>query len=81
MNAAKAFKLGYEIHSIDLPPDARHVEHPGQEHGRLVQGLAGVHLHRGNGVEVALEQWQKLGRPKTAVVLCRRRSQNRSETN
>ena len=60
----KAFKLGYEIHSIDLPPDADHVEHPGQEHGRLVQGLAGVHLHRGNGVEVALEQWQKLGCPK-----------------
>jgi Methyltransferase domain len=59
-----AFKLGYEIHSIDLPPDASHVEHPGQDHGRLVQGLAGVHLHRGNGVEVALEQWQKLGRPK-----------------
>jgi hypothetical protein len=60
----KAFKLGYEIHSIDLPPDASHVEHPGQEHGRLVRGLAGVHLHRGNGVEVALAQWQKLGRPK-----------------
>ena len=59
-----AFKLGYEIHSIDLPPDASHVEHPGQDHGRLVQGLVGVHLHRGNGVEVALEQWQKLGRPK-----------------
>jgi cephalosporin hydroxylase len=60
----KAFKLGYEIHSVDLPPDASHVEHPGQEHGRLVRGFAGVHLHRGNGVEVALEQWQRLGRPK-----------------
>jgi cephalosporin hydroxylase len=59
-----AFKLGYEIHSIDLPPEATHVEHPGQEHGRLVQGLAKIHLHRGNGVEVALKQWQKLGRPK-----------------
>jgi hypothetical protein len=60
----EAFKLGYEIHSIDLPPNATHVEHPGQEHGRLVHGLASVHLHRGNGVEVALDQWQKLGRPK-----------------
>ena len=35
----KAFKLDYEIHSVDLPPDASHVEHPGQEHGRLVKGL------------------------------------------
>ena len=60
----RAFELGYEIHSIDLPPDASHVEHPGEEHGRLVKGLAGVHLHRGNGVEVALDQWRKLGRPK-----------------
>ena len=60
----KAFKLGYEIHSIDLLPDASHVEHPGQEHGRLVRGLARVHQHRGNGVEVALDQWRKLGRPK-----------------
>jgi cephalosporin hydroxylase len=60
----KAFKLGYAIHSIDLPPDANHVEHPGQEYGRLVKGLVGVHLHRGNGIEVALEQWRKLGCPK-----------------
>jgi cephalosporin hydroxylase len=60
----QAFRLGYEIHSIDLPPDAEHVEHPGQEHGRLVRGLDKVHLHRGNGVKVAIEQWRKLGRPK-----------------
>lgn len=59
----QAFKLGYEIHSIDLPPDATHVEHPGQEHGRLVRGLDKVHLHRGNGVKVALELWQRLGGP------------------
>ena len=60
----QTFKLDYEIHSVDLPLDGTHVEHPGQEHGRLVRGLPGVHLHRGNGVEVALAQWQKLGRPK-----------------
>jgi hypothetical protein len=63
----ETFKLGYEIHSIDLLPDASHVEHPGQEHGRLVRGLARVHLHRGNGVEVALEQWHACGRPKRAL--------------
>ena len=60
----ETFKLGYEVHSIDLPPDGSHVEHPGQEHGRLVQGLAEVHLYRGYGVEVALAQWRKLGCPK-----------------
>lgn len=59
----QAFGLGYEIHSVDLLPDATHVEHPGQEHGRLVRGLRGVHLHRGDGVKVALDQWRKLARP------------------
>jgi cephalosporin hydroxylase len=63
----KAFNLGYEIHSVDLPPDATHVEHPGQEHGRLVRGFATVHLHRGNGVQVALDVWRKLGQPKHSL--------------
>jgi cephalosporin hydroxylase len=59
----KAFDLAYDIHSIDLPPEASHVEHPGGKHGRLVRGLAGVHLHRGDGLAVALEQWDRMGRP------------------
>jgi hypothetical protein len=60
----KAFNLGFEVHSIDLPPEETHVEHPGQEHGRLVRGLDKVHLHRGDGVKVALQLWRKLGQPK-----------------
>jgi cephalosporin hydroxylase len=60
----KAFKLGFDIHSIDLPPDATHVEHPGQEHGRLVRDLDKVHLHRGDGVKLAIELWHRLGQPK-----------------
>jgi cephalosporin hydroxylase len=60
----KAFQLGYEIHSIDLPLNASHVEHPGRKHGRMVRGLDKVHLHRGNGVKVAIQHWQKLGRPR-----------------
>jgi len=60
---AKAFDLGCEVHSIDLPADVSHVEHPGEQHARLVRGLVGVHLHRGDGAAVALEQWNRLGRP------------------
>lgn len=60
----KAFKLGFEVHSIDLPPDETHIEHPGQNHGRLVHGLDKVHLHRGSGVKVALKIWHDLGQPK-----------------
>lgn len=60
----RTFNLGYEIHTIDLPSDASHVEHPRAEHGRLVRGLEKVHLHRGNGVKVALSRWRELGGPK-----------------
>jgi hypothetical protein len=60
----KAFKLGFEVHSIDLPPETTHVEHPGQKHGRLVRGVDKVHLYRGDGVRMGLELWHKLGQPK-----------------
>jgi hypothetical protein len=59
----KAFHLGYEVHTIDLPPDVTHIEHPGDNFGTLVRGLPGVHLHRGDGVTVSLELWQKAGCP------------------
>jgi hypothetical protein len=60
---AKAFRLEYQIHSVDLPPDVPHVEHPGDQRGRLVRGLENVHLHLGDGVSVALEQWERASRP------------------
>ena len=60
----KAFNLGFEVHSIDLPPETTHVEHPGQKHGRLVRGFDKVHLYRGDGVRMGLELWHKLGQPK-----------------
>lgn len=50
----RAFSLDAKIHSIDLPDDRWHVEHPGQERGRLVRGLGQVQLHLGDGIEVAL---------------------------
>src|SRR5689334_13745794 len=38
------FRIPCEIHSIDLPDDVAHVEHPADARGRMVRGLAGVHL-------------------------------------
>lgn len=60
---ARAVRLGYEVHTIDLPPDASHVEHPGDACGELVRGLPGVHRPRGDGVTTALAQWEKMDRP------------------
>ena len=51
---SKFFNIRTEIHSIDLPDDASHVEHPGARRGMLVKGLKGVTLHTGDGLETAL---------------------------
>ncbi|MBI9086134.1 MAG: hypothetical protein JEZ11_21220 [Desulfobacterales bacterium] len=45
--------LGATVHSIDLPDHVSHVEHPGRERGRLVQGLASVRLYQGDGLAIA----------------------------
>jgi cephalosporin hydroxylase len=52
--ASRAIETPCEIHSVDLPADVPHVEHPGSERGRLVRGLAGITLHLGDGIDTAL---------------------------
>jgi cephalosporin hydroxylase len=60
---AAHYRLGTEIHSTDLPDDAEHVEHPRQDRGRLVRGLAAVHLHQGDGLATSLSVWRASGSP------------------
>lgn len=50
---SQCFGLNLEIHSVDLPDDAAHLEHPGQQRGVMVRGLPGVHLHQGDGLGTA----------------------------
>ena len=52
-----------EVHSIDLPDDVQHVEHPSEERGRLVRGLSRVHLHQGDGIDLSVSLWKQHGRP------------------
>jgi cephalosporin hydroxylase len=56
-----------EIHSIDLPDEVSHVEHPSAERGRMVRGLQSVHLHQGDGVDLSLRIWREVGRPETPL--------------
>lgn len=51
----RAFALEMQIHSIDLPDDAEHGEHPGRQRGRLLRGISAVRLHQGDGLDVALK--------------------------
>jgi cephalosporin hydroxylase len=51
----QAFGIHAEIHSIDLPDDMEHVEHPKERRGHLVRGLEGVMLHQGDGLDTSLQ--------------------------
>jgi cephalosporin hydroxylase len=59
---ARQYGIAAQIHSVDLPDEADHVEHPGELRGKLVRGLPGVHLHQGDGIEVSLSIWKASGR-------------------
>lgn len=64
---ARHFNIPLEIHSIDLPGDIEHVEHPGSRRGKLVKGRQRVSLHLGDGLETSLAIYRTL--PKGSRVL------------
>lgn len=57
------FRIPCQIHSVDLPDDEDHVEHPKEKRGYLVRGLSMVSLHQGDGLDVSLRLWQESGMP------------------
>ena len=57
----QAFDLEAEIHSIDLPDDVAHVEHPKNNRGKLVKQIKTVNLYQGDGLEKTLELYRKIG--------------------
>jgi cephalosporin hydroxylase len=57
---AKAFRIATEIHSIDLPDESHHAEHPGRKRGMLVKGIPEVMLHMGDGLEESMKVVDKV---------------------
>lgn len=49
----KNFGIPTKIHSIDLPEEVYHVEHPHEKRGFLVKGIQEVSLHLGDGLETS----------------------------
>lgn len=56
----KFLKIDTQIHSIDLPDDIEHQEHPHNKRGKLVIGKKNVYLHQGDGVDTALKLYGNL---------------------
>ena len=51
----KAFGIRSEIHSIDLPDDVYHNEHPQSNRGIMVKGIKEVTLHQADGLKKSFE--------------------------
>jgi cephalosporin hydroxylase len=56
---AQAFRIDAQIHSIDLPDDVFHSEHPKKDRGKMVRGIGRVTLHQADGLERSLEIWRE----------------------
>ena len=67
--ASKAFDIDIEIHSIDLPDDVEHGEHPKKERGYLVRKLSNVKLYQGDGVETSIKLYSKNSALRTLVFI------------
>lgn len=52
---SNALNINTTVHSIDLPDESEHVEHPHSERGKLVRGIKKVILHQGDGLDTALQ--------------------------
>lgn len=62
---AKGFGIQTQVHSIDLPDDVHHNEHPKNNRGVMVKGIADVVLHQGDGLACSsrlLEERKPTGR-------------------
>ena len=65
---SKYFGLDIEVHSVDLPDEIVHQEHPGQQRGVLVKGLREVMLHQGDGLTVCLDIYNRIEKPNKTLV-------------
>jgi cephalosporin hydroxylase len=61
------YDIDCDIHSVDLPDNIAHVEHPSLERGKFVRGLKRVHLHQGDGVETSLRMWRDSESPEPVI--------------
>jgi len=57
---ARYFNIDTEIHSIDLPDNVNHDEHPHKRRGHYVKQIKEVKLYQGDGISTALEICSKI---------------------
>ncbi|MBO6548236.1 MAG: class I SAM-dependent methyltransferase [Rhizobiales bacterium] len=64
---ASFFQINTQIHSVDLPDDIEHEEHPKNLRGKFVKGKNNVHLHLGDGLKTSLDIYNSLPEGETVL--------------
>jgi cephalosporin hydroxylase len=64
---SRAFKIDTQIHSIDLPDDIDHVEHPHSDRGKFVRRFKEVQLHQGDGIVKSIELYKLINTDQTIL--------------
>jgi cephalosporin hydroxylase len=65
----KHFGILTEIHSVDLPDELVHEEHPKTARGRMVKGYSGVSLYQGDGLTKSIELYKNNPEYRTLVFI------------
>ncbi len=65
----KWFDIPLVVHSIDLPDDHEHQEHPGSKRGKMVRGYSNVMLYQGDGLDKSIELYKRNSELRTLVFI------------
>jgi cephalosporin hydroxylase len=65
----KYFEYETIIHSIDLPDDKEHGEHPRSNRGKMVRGYSNVNLYQADGLAKSIEIYGRSPERKTLVFI------------
>lgn len=63
------FKISSEVHTIDLPQNARHIEHPGKNRGIYIKGIKSILSYDGDGVTEAVKIYKEKHKKKALFFL------------
>lgn len=66
---SRQFDIPLEIHSIDLPDNQTHEEHPRSGRGKMVKGYPGVTLYQADGLAKTIELYQCQPNNRTLVFI------------
>ncbi|KQC02939.1 MAG: hypothetical protein APR54_09800 [Candidatus Cloacimonas sp. SDB] len=57
---SKYFQIHSNIHSIDLPEEVDHIEHPHKKRAKLLKNIHEINLYQGDGLDISLEICEKI---------------------